>query len=371
MSSVSDFSTDQGFNNREQLTEWVKSEAPSHNQVIVIRRTKEQNGYLVKIVFVCERGGVSKSKSTPKKSKPSKKINCKFEMVAKFSKKTGVWSIKMKQSVHNHEPIMYMEGHAYAVRLTNDEWRLVADLSSKNVRTGEILATLKKQNPENVSSSKTVYNAKAKLRTIFRANRTPIQVVMSFLKEKGYDFQYHVTKYLHEVWLNKYAHMFVSVVTDKSLNFGNSTTNRVESQHAKNLWAKYEHPSFELLWNCVSLTAIEKIHAELGRFNKRKITNENCGCKLRSCFGLPCAHEQAIYLNAGMFIPLESIDIFWKTLSFSPCISAQDGNFHCDPKSDMLSHIQEPVVHINTRGRPSVKEQKKGVNEPTTGTCQT
>ncbi|XP_071728922.1 uncharacterized protein [Rutidosis leptorrhynchoides] len=178
MSSVSDFSTDQVFKNREQLTEWVKSEARSHNQVIVIRRTKEQNGYLVTIVFVCERGGVSKTK---------------------FSKITGVWSIKMKQSVHNHAPIMYMEGHAYAAQLTNDEWRLVADLSSKNVRAGKILATLEKQNPKNVSSSKTVYNAKAKLRTIFRANRTPIQVVMSFLKEKGYDFQYRINDSTNEL----------------------------------------------------------------------------------------------------------------------------------------------------------------------------
>ncbi|XP_071704630.1 PKS-NRPS hybrid synthetase cheA-like [Rutidosis leptorrhynchoides] len=175
----------QVFNSREELTEWVKNEARSHSQVIVIRRSKEKKGYVVKIEYACERGGVSRSKSTPEKSKPCKKIDCKFKMVAKFSKTTGVWSIKMKNSVHNHERIMYMEGHAYAARLTNDEWRLVADLSSKNVRTGEILATLKKQNPENVSSSKTVYNAKAKLRTIFQANRTPIQVVMSFLKEKG------------------------------------------------------------------------------------------------------------------------------------------------------------------------------------------
>ncbi|XP_071729342.1 uncharacterized protein [Rutidosis leptorrhynchoides] len=113
MSSVSDFSTDQVFNSREELTEWVKNEARSHSQVIVIRRSKEKKGYVVKIEYACERGSVSRSKSTPEKSKPCKKIDCKFKMVAKFSKTTGVWSIKMKNSVHNHERIMYMEGHAY------------------------------------------------------------------------------------------------------------------------------------------------------------------------------------------------------------------------------------------------------------------
>ncbi|XP_071695780.1 uncharacterized protein [Rutidosis leptorrhynchoides] len=288
MSSVSDFSTDQVFNNREELNEWVKKMARLHSQVIITKRSKTQNGYLVKIVFMCERGGV-------------------------------------------------YESHAYATRLTNDELRLVDDMAD-------------------------------------------------------------VLTYLHDVWLNKYAHMFVSVATDKSLNFENSTTNRVESQHAKvksylgssqskldrfvpiidNVvksqvhiikesfersrifrWKKYDHPSFQLLWNLVSLEAIKKIYVELGRLNRLEVTSGNCGCQLRSCFGLPCEHELASYLNAGMCIPLESIDSFWKILSFPSCISTHDENFHFDLDLDMLFHIQEPVVHTNTRGRPSLKMQKQ------------
>ncbi|XP_071728757.1 uncharacterized protein [Rutidosis leptorrhynchoides] len=189
MSSLSDFSTDQVFNNREELIEWVKKEARSHSQVIIIKRSATKNGYLARIEFMCERGGVSRSKSTPTKSKPCKKIDCKFEMVAMFSKRSGVWSIKMIDAVHNHQRIMYMEGHAYVMRLTDEEFRLVDDMSSNYVKPSEILATLKQRNPENVSSNITVYNAKAKLRAISQANLTPIQVVMSFLKVKKYDFQ--------------------------------------------------------------------------------------------------------------------------------------------------------------------------------------
>ncbi|XP_071705421.1 uncharacterized protein [Rutidosis leptorrhynchoides] len=151
MSSVSDFSTDQVFNNREELIEWVKKEARSHSQVIVIRRSKTKNGYLAKILFMCERGGMSVSKSAPEKSKPSKKIDC----------------------------------HAYAMRLTNEEECLVKDMSSNYVKPSEILATLKQRNPENVSSNMTIYNAKAKFRAISQSNQTPIQVVMSFLKEQS------------------------------------------------------------------------------------------------------------------------------------------------------------------------------------------
>jgi histone-lysine N-methyltransferase SETD2 len=41
-----------------------------------------------------------------------------------------------------------------------------------------------------------------------------------------------VLNYLDEVWLNKYKKMFVSVWIDRHLNFGQRTTNRVESAHS-------------------------------------------------------------------------------------------------------------------------------------------
>ncbi|XP_042752462.1 PKS-NRPS hybrid synthetase cheA-like [Lactuca sativa] len=41
-----------------------------------------------------------------------------------------------------------------------------------------------------------------------------------------------VLNYLDEVWLNKYKEMFVSVWIDQHLNFGQRTTNRVESAHS-------------------------------------------------------------------------------------------------------------------------------------------
>ena len=42
-----------------------------------------------------------------------------------------------------------------------------------------------------------------------------------------------VTAYLKKTWLTPYKEKFVSVWVDKFLHYGNYTTNRVESQHAK------------------------------------------------------------------------------------------------------------------------------------------
>lgn len=135
--------------------------------------------------------------------------------------------------------------------------------------------------------------------------------------------------------------MFLSVETDKFLNFGNSTTNRVESTHAKvklyldsaqsNLdrfvyfiglvvksqltiikesiersrifrHHKFNNSHFQQLWTLVSIPALEKILDELHRSNGLELTYETCGCQLRTCFGLPCAHELATYLNGGIVI---------------------------------------------------------------------
>ncbi|XP_038715088.1 uncharacterized protein LOC120008789 [Tripterygium wilfordii] len=62
-------------------------------------------------------------------------------------------------------------------------------LSTKNVKPRDILTSLKKQNPDNVSTIKTVYNACQKFQTVEKADKTQMQVVMSFLQCEGYNFE--------------------------------------------------------------------------------------------------------------------------------------------------------------------------------------
>ncbi|KAD4584494.1 hypothetical protein E3N88_22095 [Mikania micrantha] len=50
---------------------------------------------------------------------------------------------------------------------------------------------------------------------------------------------------------------------------------------------------------------------------------ENCGCQLRSCYGLPCAHELAMYVYSEFSIPLTCIDPFWTKLDLLPSIKVE------------------------------------------------
>ena len=217
--------------------------------------------------------------------------------------------------------------------------------------------------------------------------------------------------------------MFISAWVDQFLNFGNHTTNRVESQHAKlkiyiespkteleiflshihqviqsqdtSIKASFEmsrnirkrrleKPHFQNLWGFVSFYALDMIFNEYERSFETSVFSEQCGCKLRTSHGLPCAHEQALYTCQGIPIPLDAIDVFWKKLDFSPSVSAQYDDIQCDDEAQMFREhfnkqsgsgrksmlkeltdmltpsktlFREPSVHKTSRGRPSLKNQ--------------
>nr|KAJ0215647.1 hypothetical protein LSAT_V11C300128980 [Lactuca sativa] len=64
---------------------------------------------------------------------------------------------------------MFMEGHAFAKRLTEDERRMVEDMTDNDVPPHNILLNLKIQNEHNVSTIDTIYEAREKYRSQMHA----------------------------------------------------------------------------------------------------------------------------------------------------------------------------------------------------------
>nr|GEW78801.1 hypothetical protein [Tanacetum cinerariifolium] len=154
--------------------------------------------------------------------------------------------------------------------------------------------------------------------------------------------------YLDEQWLNNHKEKFVSAWADQSLNFeinasfGRSTTYRY---HQHNL------SIFTLLRSHVSKEALDLILKELLRLDDPEFDHSMCGCRLRNSCGLPCACVLLMYLNSGEYIPLDSIDIFWRTLNVSwtdpvenedilceirPSLKKQQEKKHAGPKTQDL-----------------------------------
>ncbi|KAH1212718.1 hypothetical protein GmHk_14G040842 [Glycine max] len=160
--------------------------------------------------------------------------------------------------------------------------------------------------------------------------------------------------YVKETWIIPHKEKFVSAWTNKVMHLGNTTTNRVESAHsslkrllqnnigdlcsvwdAMNNMITLQHTeiktSFETsthvvghvfkktlyrrLLGIVSRYALNQIAAELERVDYAGKNPSSCGCVVRTTLGLPCACELSKYV--GGCIPLDSIHMFWRRLSFS------------------------------------------------------
>ncbi|XP_038695428.1 protein FAR1-RELATED SEQUENCE 5-like [Tripterygium wilfordii] len=196
-----------------------------------------------------------------------------------------------------------------------------------------------------------------------------------------------VMKYLKDVWLTPYKEMFVSAWTDRYLHFGNHTTNRVESQHAKlksYLYSSQSDLERSMLWihqiilsqdiaikasiersrtiiqhrfnisylrDLCGFVSIEALNLMLIEFERSKDVGQiayKCGCHLRRSYGLPCAHEQAMYVSEEHFNqqPIH-VKVSWlRKLReiFRPSTTS----------------LREPAVKTNTRRRPSTKKKITG-----------
>ncbi|XP_076925418.1 protein FAR1-RELATED SEQUENCE 5-like [Bidens hawaiensis] len=153
-------------------------------------------------------------------------------------------------------------------------------------------------------------------------------------KEKVWDYIYHS-------WLLRDKEKFVSCWMVDRLNFGETTTNRVESQHA-NLKRHLNGANNTL--HALAAYALELIDAqkvqigatfeqsrirlkkdhniqEYGKLEKMTESGYTCRHQLRTSLGLPCACELERHLNQGVPIPLKSVDPLWRKLDYDPVVA--------------------------------------------------
>ncbi|XP_028067424.1 uncharacterized protein LOC114270176 [Camellia sinensis] len=183
-------------------------------------------------------------------------------------------------------------------------------------------------------------------------------------------------KYVTVSWLSPYQEKFIAVHTDMCMHFGNVTTNRVESAHAKlkrqlgssqttfevsfekihcllelqhiqvkasfeksltTVQHQFKPSQFRELRGNVSICALEYVLAESKRANSVGIDVATCGCVLRRTHGLPCAQEIADYTRQGRPIPLSSIHVHWTRLTI--CVhnpKEQKLELTCIPELELI-----------------------------------
>uniref|UniRef100_A0A7N0UEN3 methylmalonate-semialdehyde dehydrogenase (CoA acylating) n=1 Tax=Kalanchoe fedtschenkoi TaxID=63787 RepID=A0A7N0UEN3_KALFE len=156
------------FADREELIQHAGDYAVSQGYIVTIKQSKKDKV----VVLGCDRGGVyrdrrkpideSSAEHTRKRKSGSRLTNCPFELVGK--KDDDVWVLSVKNGMHNHEPIRDISEHPAARRFSEKEVMLIKEMTDAGLKPRQIIKRLKQSNPEILSTSKNVYNVKAKFR---------------------------------------------------------------------------------------------------------------------------------------------------------------------------------------------------------------
>jgi len=88
--------------------------------------------------------------------------------------------------IHNHYLAENLKIHFFAGGLSEEEEKLVVNLSNTLVRSRDILNILKQRNNLNVSTLRTVYNARHKFKVVEYAGRSQMQQLLKNLSEHEY-----------------------------------------------------------------------------------------------------------------------------------------------------------------------------------------
>ncbi|XP_058217748.1 PKS-NRPS hybrid synthetase cheA-like [Rhododendron vialii] len=203
-----EFTTENVFASEDMLRDWITSTGKENGFVIIIksaeRMTKNRRP---RMRFACERGGkfrpfINKAKDkggnvkengNGKEAKAkkiarvtgTKKCECPFQL--RCVKGLEGWTVTVYNGNHNHPPAKQLEGHAYPARLSLEQSNMLVDMCVSSLSTPrEILSLIKGKDEFNVSSIKTIYNARYKHGFKDRAGRSQMQYLLAKLQEYGY-----------------------------------------------------------------------------------------------------------------------------------------------------------------------------------------
>ncbi|XP_070665642.1 PKS-NRPS hybrid synthetase cheA-like [Malus domestica] len=102
------------------------------------------------------------------------------------------WTLKVVCGEHNHPTLEYLEGHSFVGRLSKEENELLMDMSKSLVRPKDILVSIKDRDAQNVSTIRTIYNARHRGRMKEFAGRTQMQQLLHKLSEHKY-VEWHIS----------------------------------------------------------------------------------------------------------------------------------------------------------------------------------
>ncbi|PLB50708.1 hypothetical protein P170DRAFT_435893 [Aspergillus steynii IBT 23096] len=141
-------------------------------------RVNSRNGELRQVYAQCDRSGAHRShRPDGAKEKPSSRLtNCPFSLVFSIWTRTKLWTARVRNPYHNHEPALLSSIPSYRAAMTAQFEHEIVDLLQKGIPARQIVLMLQSRHHFAVISRRNVYEVKRRLKmgaTGF--NGTPLQ----------------------------------------------------------------------------------------------------------------------------------------------------------------------------------------------------
>src|SRR3954469_5783002 len=162
------FTNNRSFGSREHLIDWVRNEASKLGFGIAILRSDNGNSRRKAFVVLnCKRGGsyAQSNRVLKHEDTRSRKCGCPFKLRA-TRRIDDLWRLTVICGIHNHALDSKLHGHPMACRLSRKEKNVISDLTIVKVAPHNILADLKRKQPDSVSNIKQVYNERHNLKVL-------------------------------------------------------------------------------------------------------------------------------------------------------------------------------------------------------------
>ena len=178
-----------GFESREELDTYVRYVAGQRNITLAVRDSNPNEANKRQFVkYVCSFGLIyheSRPKTNERATKTQKQ-GCPFQLTGvEWIAGENRWFIDSIQGIHNHPFPLYAEGSTLG-KISPEQYAVMKEQKLMNISPSNMLAYMKRVDPENVTDQKRVNNAKAKIRKEKREGRSTLQHFFHLLNIKNY-----------------------------------------------------------------------------------------------------------------------------------------------------------------------------------------
>jgi hypothetical protein len=196
--SLSPPSENEEYPTRSAMISAIQAHAAQNGYAVTIR----SSNYIFNIVYLgCDRSGLYKARNglnetNRQRDTSSRLTGCLFSV--KGSLKNGVWIVKVRVAEHNHEASPAI-AHPILRRAPYEVMSEVTAQSNSGTKAQNIITSLR-QTTEHPVLAQDVYNMRKKVKAINLDGKTPMESLISVLKDFNYAIDYltdHIGRVTH------------------------------------------------------------------------------------------------------------------------------------------------------------------------------